>query len=46
MLLILGISLVVSILLFRPSLEITRERDILLFYNTKYGRDYVKLMKL
>lgn len=31
---------------FNPALEVSREKDLLLFYNTYGGRDYVKIMKL
>lgn len=31
---------------FHPAIEITKEKDLLLFYDTAYGRDYVKIMKL
>lgn len=29
----------------RPDLEITREREVLLFYNWGYSRNYVKLFR-
>ena len=33
--------------IYKPRLEITRERDLLLFYTNKFGnRVYVKLFKI
>jgi hypothetical protein len=31
---------------FNPALEVTREKELLLFYDTYRGRDYVKIMQL
>lgn len=33
-------------IMFRPAIEVTREKDLLLFYDTYRGRDYVRLFKL
>lgn len=46
MLLVLIVVIVLAWIKFQPGLEITRDKDLLLFYNTAYGRDYVKIMKL
>lgn len=46
MILALIVVLVFVWLKFHPALEITRDKDLLLFYDTAYGRDYVKIMKL